>query len=333
MALYTALQASTDLVTVGEDNSTNREASLVAKYQYIFDLITAAAQSGNSLVNIKITRADYLALADLLKSNGYTVSDFPNVNTVDATSTAGITISWPTSLITAISGILPTQFEATASSAYTVTFFVVGGLAPYKWTISGITPEGLIFSNLDSAGSVTLSGIPVISSLGVFSLAVVDAVGQTFTASISWSIAPSVQINPDWLATSGISQILNKPTLSTVATSGNYTDLANKPVLSAVALSGSYSSLSNLPDLTVYASLAGATFTGTVSANSLTATGAVSGASGSIANALSVGSLNTTGSISAASLTLTNPGSNANSVVTKAYVDSKAAFALAVGIY
>ncbi|QED23637.1 phage tail protein [Candidatus Deianiraea vastatrix] len=40
---------------------------------------------------------------------------------------------------------------------------------------------------------------------------------------------PSPQVNSDWNSTSGISQILNKPTLSTVATTGSYNDLTNKP--------------------------------------------------------------------------------------------------------
>lgn len=318
MALYSALQASTDLTTFGDGSVTDREAVLVAKYQYIFDLITAAAQTGRATLSIKITRADYQSLVDLLISSGYTVSSFPDITTAEALSTASINISWPTTLISSIAGILPTLFDATVDSAYTVTFFVTGGLAPYKWTIGGTIPDGLIFSNLNSAGSITLSGIPAISSLGVFTLSVLDAVGQAFTATISWSVAPSVQVNPDWLATSGISRILNKPTLATVATTGSYTDLTgkptlstvagsgiyadllNKPVLSAVALSNSYTDLSNKPDLTLLATLASPTFTGT---------------------------------ITAASLTLTNPGTNSNSVVTKAYVDSKAAFALAVGIY
>lgn len=38
-----------------------------------------------------------------------------------------------------------------------------------------------------------------------------------------------VNVNADWNATSGDGQILNKPTLATVATSGNYNDLTNKP--------------------------------------------------------------------------------------------------------
>jgi len=37
------------------------------------------------------------------------------------------------------------------------------------------------------------------------------------------------QVNANWTASSGVAQILNKPTLATVATSGSYTDLSNQP--------------------------------------------------------------------------------------------------------
>jgi hypothetical protein len=77
------------------------------------------------------------------------------------------------------------------------------------------------------------------------------------------------QVNSDWNASSGVAQILNKPALATVATSGNYNDLSNKPTIPApqvnsdwnassgvaqilnkpalatVATSGSYNDLSN----------------------------------------------------------------------------------------
>jgi len=43
---------------------------------------------------------------------------------------------------------------------------------------------------------------------------------------------PAAQVNTDWNASSGVSQLLNKPTLATVATSGSYTDLTNKPTRS-----------------------------------------------------------------------------------------------------
>lgn len=42
---------------------------------------------------------------------------------------------------------------------------------------------------------------------------------------------PSAQVNSDWNAASGVAQILNKPTLATVATSGSYADLSNKPTI------------------------------------------------------------------------------------------------------
>ncbi|NBP55176.1 hypothetical protein EBU71_01320 [bacterium] len=43
--------------------------------------------------------------------------------------------------------------------------------------------------------------------------------------------AADPQVVADWTAATGPSRILNKPTLSTVATSGSYTDLTNKPVI------------------------------------------------------------------------------------------------------
>lgn len=45
---------------------------------------------------------------------------------------------------------------------------------------------------------------------------------------------PAAQVNSDWTAVSGVSQVLNKPNLATVATSGSYADLMNKPVIPSV---------------------------------------------------------------------------------------------------
>lgn len=42
---------------------------------------------------------------------------------------------------------------------------------------------------------------------------------------------PVAQVNADWNAVSGVAEILNKPTLSNVATSGSYTDLSNTPTI------------------------------------------------------------------------------------------------------
>lgn len=45
---------------------------------------------------------------------------------------------------------------------------------------------------------------------------------------------PAAQVNSDWDAASGVAQILNKPSLATVATTGSYNDLTNKPTIPTV---------------------------------------------------------------------------------------------------
>lgn len=60
---------------------------------------------------------------------------------------------------------------------------------------------------------------------------------------------PSSQINSDWSSSTGLSQILNKPSLSSVATTGSYADLSGKPSLSTVATTGSYNDLSSKPTI------------------------------------------------------------------------------------
>lgn len=58
-----------------------------------------------------------------------------------------------------------------------------------------------------------------------------------------------VNVNADWNATEGDAQILNKPSLATVATTGAYSDLSGTPSLATVATSGSYTDLSNTPTI------------------------------------------------------------------------------------
>lgn len=45
---------------------------------------------------------------------------------------------------------------------------------------------------------------------------------------------PAAQVNSDWNATSGVAQILNKPSLAAVATSGAYSDLTGTPTIPTV---------------------------------------------------------------------------------------------------
>lgn len=64
-------------------------------------------------------------------------------------------------------------------------------------------------------------------------------------------IVPGVHVNADWNSVSGDSQILNKPVLATVATSGSYTDLSDKPTIPA-ALDDLSGTLDDIVDGTTY---------------------------------------------------------------------------------
>jgi uncharacterized protein (TIGR02145 family) len=55
------------------------------------------------------------------------------------------------------------------------------------------------------------------------------------TVTIPISSGEITQLPADWDATSGVQMILNKPTLATVATTGNYNDLTNTPTIPAAA--------------------------------------------------------------------------------------------------
>jgi hypothetical protein len=88
----------------------------------------------------------------------------------------------------------------------------VGLSAPAAFTVSG--------------SPVTTSGTLAISAAGDAS-EYIDGSGnlQTFPT------IPPAQVNSDWDAVSGVAQILNKPTLAAVATSGDYNDLTNLPTI------------------------------------------------------------------------------------------------------
>jgi hypothetical protein len=87
-------------------------------------------------------------------------------------------------------------------------------------------------------------------------------INQNFTEVYNL-LGSTVQQSADWNATTGVTQILNKPaifsgsyvdltnqpTLATVALTGQYNDLIAKPNLAPVASSGNYNDLSNKPNL------------------------------------------------------------------------------------
>lgn len=57
---------------------------------------------------------------------------------------------------------------------------------------------------------------------------------------------PPAQVNADWSATSGVAQILNKPTISAVGQSGDYGDLINKPTIPAGQIQSDWNATTGL---------------------------------------------------------------------------------------
>ncbi|MFZ1812571.1 MAG: hypothetical protein WAU02_03585 [Candidatus Saccharimonadales bacterium] len=111
------------------------------------------------------------------------------------------------------------------------------------------------------------------SKLGAVSgVATLDATGKVPSTQLPSTAA---QVNSDWNASTGVAQILNKPSLATVATTGVYTDLTSRPTLASVATSGSYSDLVNKPTIPAqFAPIAGTnvTLSGTYPSITISAT-------------------------------------------------------------
>ena len=111
--------------------------------------------------------------------------------------------------------------------------------------------------NKPSINTVPLTGNKTTAELGLFSGDYDDLTNKPSLATVATTgnyndlsnrpTIPAAQVNADWDAVAGVSQILNKPTLAAVATSGDYDDLINAPSLATVATTGDYDDLINKP--------------------------------------------------------------------------------------
>lgn len=93
----------------------------------------------------------------------------------------------------------------------------------YKLTINHSTPMGAAttssgFYKFSTDGYGHVNGTTAVTASDITSLVTI----------------PAAQVNSDWTANSGVSQILNKPNLATVATSGSYNDLSNTPTIPTI---------------------------------------------------------------------------------------------------
>ena len=105
--------------------------------------------------------------------------------------------------------------------------------------------------NKPSINNVTLQGNKTGSQLGLVSstdLATVATSGN-YNDLINKPTIPAAQVNSDWNASSGVAEILNKPTLAAVATSGDYDDLTNKPTIPAAQVNSDWNSTSGVSEI------------------------------------------------------------------------------------
>lgn len=146
------------------------------------------------------------------------------------------------------------QYKGTTDSTYTNGYFYKcveeGGV--YSWSQVSVQPgtsDYSTLSNKPSINSVTLTGNKTSADLGILS----DVTqGSNITIDKTDPSNPVIsatgQVNADWNSTSGLSEILNKPTLGTMAAE-NASDYTPTSGLATVATSGSYNDLSNKPTI------------------------------------------------------------------------------------
>lgn len=110
--------------------------------------------------------------------------------------------------------------------------------------------------DMNLAAPLTLTGNVISVAGAATSLATVATTGSYNDLSNRPTI-PSGQVNSDWNASSGLAQILNKPSLAAVATSGAYSDLSGRPTaLSAFTNDSGYITSSALSPYLTSASAA-----------------------------------------------------------------------------
>lgn len=150
----------------------------------------------------------------------------------------------------------------------------------YSWQPVPSSPSGVTDVKVDGTSVVTAG----VANITMPTVPTKVSQLQNDSQYITLSDVPA-QVNADWASNSGASQILNKPSLATVATTGNYSDLSGKPSLATVATTGSYNDLSDKPTIptpTIYTAGNGIDITGNAISAKVDGTTITTNASGQL---------------------------------------------------
>lgn len=126
-----------------------------------------------------------------------------------------------------------------------------------------------------TVSDVTVNGTSVVNAQGTAVVTVPTNTSDLNNDSgfITSSQVPA-QVNSDWNSSSGVSEILNKPSLATVAISGSYTDLINTPTIPAAQVNSDWNAVSGVAEIlnkpTINSLVAGSNITITESGNATT---------------------------------------------------------------
>ena len=118
-----------------------------------------------------------------------------------------------------------TNVTITDNGSGTITISASGGGGGGSGTVTSV--------GLSAPPAFTVSGSPVTTS-GTLAISAAGDASEYIDGSgnlQTFPTIPAAQVNSDWDAVSGVAQILNKPTLAAVATSGDYNDLTNLPTI------------------------------------------------------------------------------------------------------
>mgnify|MGYP000501232664 CR=1 FL=1 len=167
--------------------------------------------TNNAKVGITTEQTDAIT-ANTLK-NSYPSADAAKVGHISVTQAVDLdTLESDVTTNNAKVGITPTQANEIAANTLK----------------TGITTEqaDAIVANTAKVGITTQQANDITANNAKISF---DSASSTKLAGIA--DGAEVNVNADWNATTGDAQILNKPSLATVATSGSYTDLSNTPTI------------------------------------------------------------------------------------------------------
>lgn len=201
------------------------------------------------------------ATSDLTNDSGFiTLSDVPaQVNADwDATSGAGEILNKPVLATVATTGAysdlsgtpaIPTATSDLTNDSGFITLSDVPAQVNADWNAtSGVaqilnkpvipegvpsyssTDEGKVLGVVESGGSPTLEWV---QSAGTVTDVEVNGSSVVNASGVAEVVVPA-QVQSDWNATSGLGEILNKPSLATVATTGDYSDLSNTPAIPVI---------------------------------------------------------------------------------------------------